>query len=74
MTRKAPNSVFVVGISSQIKYPKIIANTKAKYFSGVTKLPSEYLYDCVSHRLANPPNMPIIESKLKSVKLGIIHP
>ena len=45
MTRKAPIKVFIVGISFHIKYPKIIANIKAKYFKGVTKLTSEYLYD-----------------------------
>ena len=43
ITKKAPIKVLIVGISSHIKYPKIIANTKAKYFKGVTKLTSEYL-------------------------------
>ena len=45
ITRKAPNNVLMVGISPQIKYPKIIAKTKAKYFKGVTSETSEYLYD-----------------------------
>jgi hypothetical protein len=45
MTKKAPASVLMVGISPQIKYPNIIAKTKAKYFKGVTRETSEYLYD-----------------------------
>ena len=43
ITKKDPINVLIVGISSQIKYPKIIANTKAKYFKGVTRETSEYL-------------------------------
>ena len=43
ITKKAPINVLIVGISSQMKYPKIIANTKAKYFKGVTRETSEYL-------------------------------
>ena len=43
MTRKAPINVLIVGISPQIKYPKIIAKTNAKYFRGVTSDTSEYL-------------------------------
>ena len=43
ITKNAPANVFTVGISSQIKKPKIIANTKAKYFNGVTNETSEYL-------------------------------
>ena len=45
ITKKAPTRVLIVGISSQIKYPKIIAKTNAKYFKGVTRETSEYLYD-----------------------------
>ena len=45
ITKKAPNNVLIVGTSPQIKYPKIIAKTKAKYFKGVTSETSEYLYD-----------------------------
>ena len=45
ITRKAPIRVFIDGISFQIKYPKIIAKTKAKYFRGVTNETSENLYD-----------------------------
>ena len=74
ITKKAPISVFIVGTSFHIKYPKIIANTKAKYFNGVTKLTSEYLYDWVNHKLANPPRIPIMDNKDKSIKLGIFQP
>ena len=45
MTKKAPVKVFTEGTSFQIKYPKMIAKTKAKYFRGVTKETSENLYD-----------------------------
>ena len=45
ITNKAPINVLIVGISFQIKYPNIIAKTKAKYFRGVTKETSENLYD-----------------------------
>ena len=43
MTNKAPNKVLEVGISFQIKYPNIMANTNPRYFKGETKLTSEYL-------------------------------
>ena len=43
ITKKAPNNVLIVGISCQIKYPKNIAKTKARYFKGVTSETSEYL-------------------------------
>ena len=43
ITKAAPNNVLIVGISFQIKQPKNIAKTKAKYFSGVTNDTSEYL-------------------------------
>ena len=45
ITKQAPNKVLIVGISPQIKYPKIMAKTKANYFRGVTSETSEYLYD-----------------------------
>ena len=45
MTKKDPANVLIVGISSQIKYPNIIAKIKARYFNGVTSETSEYLYD-----------------------------
>ena len=41
ITNKAPAKVLIEGISFQMKYPKIIAKTKAKYFKGVTKETSE---------------------------------
>ena len=37
------NNVLDVGISFQIKYPNIIAQTNPRYFKGETKLTSEYL-------------------------------
>ena len=43
ITKKAPTNDFIVGISSQIKYPKIMAKTNAKYFKGVTRETSENL-------------------------------
>ena len=73
ITKNAPEIVFNVGISSQIKYPNIIANTKAKYFNGLTKLTSENLYDCDNHKFAIPPRIPIDDSKIRSIKDGIIH-
>ena len=45
ITNKAPINVLNVGTSFQIKYPNIIAKTKAKYLRGVTKETSENLYD-----------------------------
>ena len=45
MTNNAPNNVFIVGISSQNKYPKIIPNTSAKYFNGDTNETSDNLKD-----------------------------
>ena len=44
-TNNAPSKVFMVGISSQIKYPKIIPNTNAKYFNGDTRETSDNLKD-----------------------------
>ena len=43
ITNKAPKRVLVVGISFQIKNPKIIAKTNARYFNGVTRETSENL-------------------------------
>ena len=45
ITNPAPIKVLYDGISFQIKYPKKIANTKLRYFNGVTKETSESLYD-----------------------------
>ena len=36
MTNNAPNKVNILGTSLQIKNPNTIANTKLKYFIGVT--------------------------------------
>ena len=36
-------NVLIVGISPQMRYPKIIAKTNAKYFRGVTRETSENL-------------------------------
>ena len=44
-TNKAPSKVFNVGISSQIKYPKIIPKTSARYFNGETRETSDNLKD-----------------------------
>ena len=43
ITNKAPTKVLIEGTSSQIKYPKMIAKTKAKYLRGVTRETSENL-------------------------------
>ena len=64
----------MVGISFHMKYPKIIANTKARYFSGVTKETSAYLYDWLSHKFATPPNIPTKDNNIKSLKSGATHP
>ena len=74
MTKKAPANVLIVGISSQIKYPKIIPKTKAKYFNGDTKDTSDSLKDWLSHKFAKPPKNPIIHNKNKSLSSGITHP
>ena len=74
ITKKAPNNVLIVGISPQIKYPKIIAKTNAKYFKGVTSETSEYLYDWLNHRLATPPKIPIKDNIIKSFILGSTQP
>ena len=74
ITSIAPVNVFDVGISFQIKYPKNIAKTKAKYFKGVTRETSENLYDWVSHKFATPPKIPTMDNKNKSFKFGISQP
>ena len=74
MTKKAPVKVFTEGTSFQIKYPKMIAKTKAKYFRGVTSETSEYLYDWLNHKFATPPNIPIKDNNIKSLKSGITQP
>ena len=74
ITKKAPIKVLIVGISSQIKYPKIIAKTSAKYFKGVTKETSENLYDWLNQRFATPPKIPTKDNKIKWSILGITQP
>ena len=74
ITKKAPDIVFNVGISPQIKNPKIIANTKAKYFNGVTKDTSENLYERLNHKFASPPKTPNKDNINKSFNDGIIQP
>ena len=65
ITKKAPNKVLIVGISPQIKYPNIIAKTKARYLRGVTRETSEYLYDWLNHKFATPPKTPIKNNNRK---------
>ena len=43
-----------------------MANNKAKYFNGVTRETSEYLYDWPSHRLATPPKIPTKDKNIKN--------
>ena len=57
-----------------MKYPKIIANTKARYLRGVTRETSEYLYDWLNHKFETPPKIPIKDSNKKWLKLGITQP
>ena len=74
ITNIAPNNVLELGISDQNMYPKNIAKRSAKYFKGVTRETSEYLYDCVNQRLARPPKIPTIDKRNKSFKFGNIQP
>ena len=74
MTKKDPANVLIVGISSQIKYPNIIAKIKARYFNGVTSETSEYLYDWLNHKFEAPPKTPIKDNMIKWLRLGITHP
>ena len=74
MTNNAPSKVFIEGTSSQIKYPKIIPKTNAKYFNGETRETSDNLKDWLSHKFAKPPKNPIIHNKAKSCMLGITQP
>ena len=66
LTEGSASNVFIVGISSQIKYPKNIPKTNAKYFNGDTRETSENLKDWLSHKFAKPPKNPIIHNKTKS--------
>ena len=59
ITKPAPIKVFIVGISPQIRYPKNIAKTKAKYLRGVTNDTSEYLYAVSYTHLTLPTTSPV---------------
>ena len=74
ITSEAPINVLIVGISSQIKSPKDIANINPKYLRGVTRETSDNLYDWLNNKLAVPPNKPIVHNSKKSLKVGMIHP
>ena len=74
ITSEAPINVLIVGISSQIKYPKDIANINPKYLRGVTRETSDNLYDWLNNKLAVPPKKPIVHNSKKSLKVGMIHP
>ncbi len=74
ITSEAPINVLIVGISSQIKYPKDIANINPKYLRVVTRENSDNLYDWLNNKLAVPPNNPIVHKSKKSLKVGMIQP
>ena len=57
-----------------MKYPNIIANTKFKYFVGVTNDASAILSDTVSKILATEPIMPVKIKRKSSNFDGIIQP
>ena len=74
MIKPAPKIVSTFGISPQMKYPRNIANTKFKYFVGVTNDASAILSDTVSKILATEPIIPV-KIKRKSSNLdGMIQP
>ena len=74
MIKPAPKRVSTFGISPQMKYPNNIANTKFKYFVGVTSDASAILSDTVSKILATEPIIPV-KIKRKSSNLdGMIQP
>ena len=72
--KPAPKRVSTFGISPQMKYPNNIANTKFKYFVGVTSDASAILSDTVSKILATEPIMPVKTKRNKSNLDGIIQP
>ena len=74
MIKPAPKRVSTFGISSQMKYPKNIANTKFKYFVGVTSDASAILSDTVSKILATEPIIPVKIKRKSSNFDGIIQP
>ena len=74
MINVAPSSVKIFGISPQIKYPNKIANTKFKYFVGVTSDASAILSDTVSKILATEPIIPVKIRRNNSNFDGMIQP
>ena len=74
MTNKEPIKVVIVGISFQIKYPKIIPKIKAKYLRGVTNDTSDNLYDWLKSKFATPPKIPTNDNNIKSLKVGKTQP
>ena len=59
MIKPAPKRVSTFGISPQMKYPNKIANTKFKYFVGVTSDASAILSETVSKIFATEPIIPV---------------
>ena len=74
MIKPAPKRVSAFGISPQMKYPNNIANTKFKYFVGVTSDASAILSDTVSKILATEPIIPVKIRRKSSNFVGIIQP
>ena len=73
LLKHAPDKVFTVGIPPQIKNPKSIAKTRAKYFRGVTNdTRNIYMKDLTISLLI--PNIPNRDKIKKSLKDGITHP
>ena len=74
MIKPAPKRVSTFGISPQMKYPNNIANTKFKYFVGVTSDASAILSDTVSKIFATEPIMPVKIKRNRSNFDGMIQP
>ena len=74
MIKPAPKRVSAFGISPQMKYPNKIANTKFKYFVGVTSDASAILNDTVSKILATEPIIPVRIRRNSSNFDGMIQP
>ena len=74
MINPAPKSVRIFGISPHIKYPNNIANTKFKYFVGVTSEASAILRETVSRILATEPIIPVKMRRNSSNLDGITQP
>ena len=74
MIKPAPKRVSTFGISPQMKYPNKIANTKFKYFVGVTSDASAILSEMVSKILATEPTTPVKIRRKSSNFDGMIQP